>query len=458
MVWTGIAFLFAWIFVSNLAQAQYELERDQTGNLILPRVVQDPPWTEEFIANEIWVGSGPENNYVLLSEVIKNARSSIYISVYQLKDEWLAKDLADALDRGVKVFIFLEGRPVGKLPNAEMAISAWLSAKGAFVRFYTGDRDLGIRNFAFLHEKITIVDGEFVVVGSANYGPRGQPKSATVYPTAGNREWQVVFRDQKGARIFGTMLRYDIGLPNEWVTYGSEEKYTFNDADYKFSFDTLDGNYHGRARPLHVQNVPIQPVVSPENSIGSNSPMLKAMASTRYRLDIEQLDFETFWGAKRYNPPISEPPMLVLVKALARSGRIIRILLNDEGVFRDLEFGLTNDTSAPSIFSEINVRGQNENQSIRRDNAATIELINRLAHSEGLAIEARFFDYKRCNLFILHNKGMIVDLRTVMVGSLNWGEGSLKKNREAGIVFSSEDAARYYQTLFEYDWRCSFRM
>ena len=55
----------------------------------------------------------------------------------------------------------------------------------------------------------------------------------------------------------------------------------------------------------------------------------------------------------------------------------------------------------------------------------------------------------------VHNKGMIVDNKSVLISSINWNENSVTRNREAGIIIENEAVARYYAEVFFYDWNLS---
>ena len=52
----------------------------------------------------------------------------------------------------------------------------------------------------------------------------------------------------------------------------------------------------------------------------------------------------------------------------------------------------------------------------------------------------------------VHNKGMIVDNKSVLIASINWNENSVTCNREAGIIIENEEIAKYYSSVFFYDW------
>jgi len=67
-------------------------------------------------------------------------------------------------------------------------------------------------------------------------------------------------------------------------------------------------------------------------------------------------------------------------------------------------------------------------------------------------IEVKFI-YTNWSYFSnVHNKGMIVDNKSVLISSINWNENSVTRNREAGIIIENEDVTQYYADVFFYDW------
>lgn len=52
----------------------------------------------------------------------------------------------------------------------------------------------------------------------------------------------------------------------------------------------------------------------------------------------------------------------------------------------------------------------------------------------------------------VHNKGVIVDGRAVLVSSQNWSTDGTLYNRDAGVILHNEHAAQYFQQIFLHDW------
>jgi len=53
----------------------------------------------------------------------------------------------------------------------------------------------------------------------------------------------------------------------------------------------------------------------------------------------------------------------------------------------------------------------------------------------------------------VHNKGIVVDEKTVLVSSQNWSIAGTLHNRDAGVIIDNADAARYFQQIFLHDWQ-----
>lgn len=50
-----------------------------------------------------------------------------------------------------------------------------------------------------------------------------------------------------------------------------------------------------------------------------------------------------------------------------------------------------------------------------------------------------------------HSKFMVIDDAIVLVGSMNWSENALKKNREASVIIYSEEVSSKFERIFDMD-------
>jgi phosphatidylserine/phosphatidylglycerophosphate/cardiolipin synthase-like enzyme len=52
----------------------------------------------------------------------------------------------------------------------------------------------------------------------------------------------------------------------------------------------------------------------------------------------------------------------------------------------------------------------------------------------------------------VHNKGFVIDSKTVVVSSQNFSPAGVHDNRDAGAIIESEDIAQYFEAIFLADW------
>jgi len=84
-------------------------------------------------------------------------------------------------------------------------------------------------------------------------------------------------------------------------------------------------------------------------------------------------------------------------------------------------------------------------------NDDVVARINRAAKDGRLPLEARLLE-PRGSIERLHNKGIVVDGRQVLVSSLNWGLGSATENREIGVIVEDPELAGRFEAAFDADW------
>lgn len=52
----------------------------------------------------------------------------------------------------------------------------------------------------------------------------------------------------------------------------------------------------------------------------------------------------------------------------------------------------------------------------------------------------------------VHNKGIIVDGRSVLVSSANWSPSGALRNRDAGLIMHDPEIAAYFEGVFDFGW------
>ena len=203
-----------------------------------------------------------------------------------------------------------------------------------------------------------------------------------------------------------------------------------------------------RFDPLTIRgDTTITPVLSPDTSSSPEDSVISMMEGARKYIKIEQLDSDIDWfrGDRKFNWSDRDNYYLnfsdggrhynLYLKAAidaARRGVAVRVLLDSAFVWK---------------------------WNTGEDNSDTVHYINRIAALEGLDMEANLVALGgasgRASLEKVHNKGVIVDGEKVLVSSINWGQSSVFKNREAGLIISNPRIGAYYEKIFDFDWNLS---
>jgi len=250
--------------------------------------------------------------------------------------------------------------------------------------------------YRYDHAKYIVVDRKAVMVVSENFKYSGfAPKETT-----GNRGWGVVITDPAAAAYFAAVFETDLEGPSIRpfnATNGTAERLPTGTHATEFS-------------PRVFTGATVRPVLAPDTS----GQILTLINAANQSIDIEEayISNETRYGLN---------PYLAAAINASRRGVHVRVLLD-------------------SYY--YNVEGTNDND----EQAA---LINRIATAEHLPLEARCAELAENQIAKIHNKGMIVDGKEVLVSSINWNSNSPNFNREAGVIIDHAGVAGYFRSVFE---------
>jgi len=345
----------------------------------------------------------PDSSLAVFSRVVASAQHQVLVNVYELSSAPITDSLIDAEKRGVDVEVLLEGGPVGGISPEEKA-AIWRLNQSGIPVYEMAAPDGGHAPYRYDHAKYVVIDDRAVFVTSENFGHSGFPATGEV----GNRGWGVYLEDHNLAAYFKDIFRTDTGGPAIVPVYGCEgpaEVYTVVSYPALFAPETFAG-----AR--------VTPVIAPDTS----SAITGLLESAQESIEIEQayITNESKTGLN---------PYLATAINASRRGVHVRVLL-------DSYWFNTEDEA---------------------DNDEMAALINRIAATEHLPLEARCADLEASGFEKIHNKGVVVDDRAVLVSSINWNSNSPNFNREAGVIVEHPEVARYFRTVFDADWSPAVR-
>jgi len=344
----------------------------------------------------------PEDAAGRLLPFLGSARHSIHIAVYTLTSEAIASVLADRARHGLRIQILLEAAPVGGVEESEERIVGGLTAAGAQVRWLAGGED-HVKRYRYLHAKYAVVDSEGVFIGSENFGDSGFPLDGR----GGNRGWSVIVRDPELASQLRDVFDED---------FDPRRRDTMAAATDASAVLPPPQSMAPWIWPESTGAKSLRLLVGPDNLLEPDG-LLGLMESAHSRLWIEAFYVEESWGGR-------PNPLLEAAFGAARRGVDVRLLLD---------------------------RGYWDPETEADANEAVAEAISVRAQAEGVDFEVRLLNATG-RIERLHNKGLLVDGRAVLVSSVNWARVSVLENREVGLLLEDPEVATVFEEVFRRDW------
>jgi phosphatidylserine/phosphatidylglycerophosphate/cardiolipin synthase-like enzyme len=302
-------------------------------------------------------------------------------------------------ERVVEALVAAHKRGVEVDVLAEGSPVGGLTEDGAAAFDALADAGISVRVFAgeparyrYHHAKYAVVDGRALVT-TENWKPAG---------TGGrdSRGWAVITRQRDIVAGLVETFRADAG----WV---DTKRWEVVDKDTVSDDEPLPPDF---PRNFEAAQLPVNRtrlLVAPDNAEQS---LVRAIDAAEESLDIKQVRISD-----------RAVPLLRATLRAATRGVRVRILLSGAWYV------------------------ESENRQMKRwleeqASAGDLPLSVRIATPEG-----RFGK--------IHAKGLIVDGQQTFVGSVNWGNNSLRNNREVGLLLDGAAVGEYFGTVFESDWR-----
>jgi phosphatidylserine/phosphatidylglycerophosphate/cardiolipin synthase-like enzyme len=354
--------------------------------------------------------ASPDSTWAVTREMVDGATRTILIGIYDFTSGPVKELLLAARRRGVEVTLMLDVER-----SDEAAVFDELARAG--VRCVAAPActhpDPARRVFASSHEKVVVVDGEWTLVQSGNYSANGipvNPEGGGSGFVTGNRETGVAVHSPEIARFFTDLLLSDVALARE-----TADETPLLQTEAAPAAPTLflaapatPPKLFPRQRLEPSDGIEVLPVLSPDSYMDVVPPLL---AGARASILIEQQYI------KARQPATRELLGIVRERLDAVPGLDVRIILG-----RVFDAGDRKDIQA-------------------------------LADDFGLRLGTHVRLINTAHFVHCHNKMVLVDRADVLVGSQNWSDYALTRNREASLLFRSFGAlAGYFGRIFEADW------
>jgi len=340
----------------------------------------------------------PDCSNEVFMDAINLASGTVFVNMYEFSSPSLGASLITAKSRGVDVRVLVEGGPVGGISPAEKSLIWTVNRSGIPVASMISS-ETEHAPYRYDHAKYVVIDNTSLLLTSENFKNSGLPPKGM----SGNRGWGVYLRDPDLAGYFAEVFSAD-SRSRSVVPYTG----TPGDAEPAPAEQHSPEFY-----PARFEGATVTPVISPDNSF----QITDLLDSARTSIEIEQAYIKN-------ETPYTMNPYLSSAINASRRGVHVRVLLDSYWY----------NTEGPD------------------DNDEMADLINHIATSEHIPLEAKCIDLPLSQVEKIHNKGVIVDDSRVLVSSINWNSNSPAFNREAGVIIDHPGAARYFREVFDDDW------
>ena len=375
------------------------------------------PVPKAKVQGEIITYASPDSTFAVTKRLFDAARRSILIGIYDFTAPHVKQLVSDALARGVKVRLMLDIDSAEEQALFDDLVT--LGMQGVPAPSCASQH--GNPYFRSSHEKVIVIDEEWVLVQSGNYSANSCPLNVkdggdAAHFVPGNRDSGLAVRSRPLASFFTGILSSDmaleLGSPQAAAAAPREHEAFLVERAPTLTPSTLyPSKTYKLAAPLEVQ-----PVLSPDNYMDVVPGVLRA---ARRSILIEQQYI------RAAEEKISDLLDAIRDAKRGNSRLDVRIVLG-------------------KVFSASDLPRERE-------------MLLRLEQVCGLKLgrNVRYVNTQR--LVHCHNKMVLVDGSGVLVSSQNWSKAAVWENREAGLYFQHKGVCGYFTRIFETDWKDAFR-
>jgi phosphatidylserine/phosphatidylglycerophosphate/cardiolipin synthase-like enzyme len=364
------------------------------------------------IRDEFITYTSPDSTYAVTRDLLKAARKSILIGIYDFTADYVRDLLVAAVKRGVKVSLMLDMDNLkGETEIFNQLIKAGVKGVPApsCASHYA-------QYFRSSHEKVIVIDDEWTLVQSGNYTFASIPRNEVDGGDRnnfekGNRDMGAAIHNPELAAFFTQILRADMQLETD--AEGTESFELEGAPVEEISMEaprppSLPPQLFPSQRFKPGRRVRVVPVLSPDNYMQVIPPFLE---SARKSILIEQQYIKA-------TQPHIQMLLTAITAAWERNPALdVRIIL-----------------AVPIGDKEKEKKNLQELEKYGLKLGVHIRYLNK-----------KFFAH-------CHNKLIVVDGKAVLVSSQNWSDSAVAENREAGLLIYNAPMTRYFAGIFQMDW------
>jgi len=358
----------------------------------------------------------PDAGWPTLRDFLEGTKRRLTVGMYDFTAPHIVKGVRDAVDKAPrKLRLVLQakaslggGTKEHDIPE-EKTIKNYAARLDERFQHVQASVGKGRRFASAYHIKVAVRDGKAFWLSSGNWQSSNQPDHEIATADDGwdllmshNREWNAVIENESLSQMLEAFLVHDFDQAEE-----DAELEALPSADLEFLVEEAVEEAVPKGPPTYFEplvvdrRVRVQPLLTPDNY---SQHVLRLIKSAKKEILFQNQSFS-----------ILDDP-----KNDARYAKLFDALLAKQQADVDVRIIVRGEFDAQKTVERLKKHGFDTDR-IRLQN--------------------------RC-----HTKGIIVDRKTVLLGSHNWTNQGALVNRDASLIFRDEEIAEYFAEIFEFDW------
>jgi phosphatidylserine/phosphatidylglycerophosphate/cardiolipin synthase-like enzyme len=388
-----------------------------------------PPLVRVNVTATVTTAVSPQAGLATLTKFLNGTTSSLVIGMYDFTSAEILGDFKNDLTAAKTLQMVLDD----PAPNPTRDQTDWQTVQDlkealgnrASIAWALTRSDHFASHWSFpyaYHIKVIVRDNKAVWLSSGNLNNSNEPDLSHP-PTTEDRDWHVIIEDAGLARIFTAYLDFDYRtansnqLPNQPPIQRAIED--------------------ARAKRARESN-PIPPR-EPKNVAGAPRAARTPVAVKVFK-----------------NLSLKVTPLLTPDKLPGgQQGQYVTNIINlikgaQNSIYIELQY-IEASKSNGAPYDEL-LQTIAEKIAAKKDvklivSANYAEKWGEKMKDEGVDLTANIHTLPN-----VHNKGFVIDGKTVVVSSQNFSPSGVFENRDAGLILESEDIAQYFAPIFDADW------
>ena len=268
------------------------------------------------------------------------------------------------------------------------------------------------------HIKVIVRDGETTWLSSGNLNNSNEPDLSNP-PTTEDRDWHVIIEDDQLAQIFASYLNYDYNVAVQ----------------------------HQSPNPIELEKA----IEDAEEKKGENMnpPAGKPSAAL-----VNPLAAKTFNNVNTFITPLLTPDNLPNGDRQYLTNITNLINSAEQSIYIQLQYiesSAGNGNNYEQLLQAIDNKVKaGKDVKLIESRQYGLKWVEKMRATRGVGVDLTDNIFLQYNV---HNKGFVIDHKTVVVSSQNFSPAGVHDNRDAGLIIENPEIAVYYENVFLSDWK-----